>query len=191
MRRQTIIFIVLGAVLIAAIVLLGLRLIETSNERDKALTAAANQATTNKAAANDACDQVEELKKVCVVDTKKLKSGPQIIAKQGIQGIQGVPGLQGLRGDQGPQGIQGEQGPPGPTGLQGKIGIPGQQGLPGLNGKDGVDGKNGKDGVDGKDGESIPGKDAPKITSVDCSGLAGSFKFTFDDGSTQSATCTP
>jgi len=171
--------------LIAALLVVSAVAINAFNDRDEALRKTTTAASTNKAATKDACEQVENLGKQCVVDPDELKSG-----KQAVEGIPGIQGIPGVPGEPGPVGPRGEPGPQGPRGLTGKAGLPGLPGQPGPMGEPGPIGPMGPKGETGEKGDK--GEKGTGISKLECTGaLPGTtFTVTYDDGTTQEVPCT-
>lgn len=193
--------IILTAIIVIALgtfVYGGVLMVQAFQIRDQAIQKGATETTTNKAAATEACAQVERLDKTCVIDPAKLASGSDVVKQ--------VPGV---KGDTGATGATG----PGPSfaqvvnalqvviddaltancGGSCKSTTPGRPGKAGTNGTNGVspppaqDGKDGTDGTDGTDGD-----DGRGIASVSCAnGFPGqTFTVTYDDGDTEEIPCT-
>jgi hypothetical protein len=107
---------------------------------------------------------------------------------------EGIPGAQGKTGPMGPMGPQGSPGPSGKPGVPGK---PGASGRPGVAGADstvpgpaGVAGSPGADStVPGPPGET--GAKGRGVESIECTGGSGEFVFHYDDGTSQTVSCSP
>lgn len=113
---------------------------------------------------------------------------------------EGVPGAEGKRG---PQGVPGSVGPSGKPGPQGKVGRPGEAGSPGADstvpGPSGATGAAGADstvpGPKGDTGEKgdtgATGSAGRGVRSIECTGGSGDFVFHYDDGTSQTVSCSP
>lgn len=81
------------------------------------------------------------------------EGGEEVVAKDGLNGKDGLPGPAGTDGK---DGLNGNEGPPGPRGLPGKDGEPGPAGADGEDGAPGLTGLPGDDGARGPVGERGP-----------------------------------
>ncbi|HEY1399426.1 S41 family peptidase [Roseateles sp.] len=85
------------------------------------------------------------------------EGGEEVVAKDGLNGKDGLPGPAGMDGK---DGLNGNEGPPGPRGLPGRDGEPGPAGEDGKDGEPGPAGRDGEDGAPGLTG--LPGDDGAR-----------------------------
>lgn len=126
------------------------------------------------------CDQADDTEKT--VDQAPVP---------GVPGVPGSPGPSGKPGKTGPSGKPGTPGKTGPSGRAGEDGadstVAGPSGAAGSPGADStVAGPKGDTGEKGDKGDS-----APRVSSIECTGGTGTFVFHYDDGTSQTVTCSP
>lgn len=138
--------------------------------------------------------QVRKLGGVPVVQPSDVPELVTVPGQTGPPGPAGVDGIDGKDGQRGPRGRTGDDGTAGEAGAPGEAGPPGEgatgpAGPAGPEGPAGEKGDEGDPGVDGKDGAA--GDDGRGITALSCDSLTPTrFTVTYDDGTTQTFTCT-
>lgn len=180
--------VVAGSVLVAAVIVTGIRLYQRSQVNRDIATAALDAADGNAQAADVLATDVRTLRtqleeagetprapdpgardlEVTVVEGPAGRDG-----LRGPRGRSGPPGVDGQEGGPGPAGTSGDDGPPGPAGLAGPVGSPGPSGASGEVGDPGPTGARGEPGATGARGEPGPAGPAGERGPVGVQGEAG------------------